>query len=81
LDPRFDLRAERRVAPDSAATGQAQFFLPSTADRRYAIQVTKNFVQWTSILTNVATGTFLDSVGENAPNFPYRFHRSELLEP
>jgi hypothetical protein len=61
--------------------GSAQFFLPSIADQRYAIQATTNFVQWVNISTNVATGDFMNLLDVDAMNRPYRFYRWELLSP
>ena len=61
--------------------GQAQFFLPSTADRRYAIQATTNYVHWVNLLTNVPTGNFLDSVDEDAPTHTVAVQSRALRRP
>jgi Cohesin domain len=65
------------VEPD----GHVQFFLLSTEGQRYAIQATTNLQDWINISTNVSTGGFMDLIDVDAPHYPYRFYRWELLPP
>lgn len=55
--------------------GWVDFFLPSTADGRYLLQATTNLVDWLTLSTNQATGSFIDLVDRAAPNYPSRFYR------
>lgn len=60
--------------------GQAQFFMASQPDQTYVIQATTNFVRWVDILTNTATGTFMDLLDPDALFYPQRFYRSATFE-
>lgn len=61
--------------------GQAQFFLASEPDRTYVIQASADLVGWVDILTNTATGTFMDLLDVDAPSHPHRFYRSATVDP
>jgi hypothetical protein len=65
------------VLPD----GQVQFFLYSTEDQRYLIQATTNLVDWVTLSTNTATGSFMDLMDIDAAGHPYRFYRWQSLPP
>jgi hypothetical protein len=64
------------VQPVSFQPEGAQLFLPSEIGVKYVIEATTNFVQWTDIATNTASGEFLTALDPFAVNFPYRFYRS-----
>ena len=78
-----------RVAPVTASAGtifvravnllpdgQAQFFLPSEPDQTYVIQATTDLISWVDILTNTASGTFMDLLDTDALIYSHRFYRS-----
>jgi len=60
--------------------GSVSFLLPSEPNQTYLIQASTNLVNWTTILTNMAAGTYMDLYEPNGGNFRYRFYRS-MLEP
>jgi Cohesin domain len=56
-------------------SGIVDLFLPSTADERYLFQATTDLVTWVTLSTNLATGSFIDLVDRDAPQYLYRFYR------
>jgi len=60
--------------------GTAQFFFASLPDGKYVIQATTNLVDWVNILTNMASGNFMDLVDADAVHYPYRFYRTLRVE-
>lgn len=61
--------------------GIVDFFLSSVPGERYLIQATTNLLDWVNISTNVATGSFMQLVDLNAPNYSFRLYRWESLSP
>ncbi len=48
--------------------------------RRYAVEGSTDFKQWTTIRTEVAEDGFFDFVDTDAPAFSHRFYRARLVE-
>jgi hypothetical protein len=67
------------VYPDPMS-GVVSLFFPAQEDQRYLLQATTNFTHWETIKTNLAGGSFVDWVDEDAPRFPHRFYRTALLD-
>jgi hypothetical protein len=61
-------------------SGLVDLFFPAQEDQRYLLQATTNFTHWETIKTNLAGGSFVDWVDEDAPRFPHRFYRTALLD-
>lgn len=62
-----------RLVPAGITNHQFRFDLTGVAGLGYAVQVSTNLTDWSSLLTNAAPFSFTDS---NASLFPQRFYRS-----
>ena len=61
--------------PMRLVNGRFQFKLMGESNRTYAAEATTNFVNWTSLGTNIAFSGTLQFLDTNAPVHPHRFYR------
>jgi mono/diheme cytochrome c family protein len=58
-----------------ATNGVFQFELSALAGSNYVLQATTNFLNWTSLTTNLETNNLFQLFDPAASNYPYRFYR------
>jgi len=60
------------------ANGTALFRVVGEVGRRYAVEVTTDFSEWSILSTNTADNGFFDYVDETAVDYPTSFYRARL---
>jgi hypothetical protein len=61
-------------------TNQFRFTISGWPGQKIIVQASTNYAQWVSIQTNTLTGTTLEFVDLESPNYPWRYYRVLLGE-
>jgi len=67
------------ASPQALANGQFQVTIQGVPGEHFALLVSSNLSNWTSLATNTLAGSSTNWVDTTAPSYNYRFYRALLL--